>query len=577
MPDQFLGRRNVVDGIIQGTSKQKQLLQEEKVTHIARKFRLTVLTAVITVLMAPSVWAATYYVSPTGSNSSNGSQTSPWQTLSYACSRVTSSGDTIHVNSGSYTDNSTCALSLGVKIEGAGSSAVTINTSAGTYINASSSLPVANGSNEISGISVIGSGSNAGISSQARSNQKIHDCNFTNFGTAIDIRGKSPIYSNSCKTSAPYATATYCDDSAPLSIEPATTDWATGVEIYNNKLTNSKLYPCTIQGAKIHDNVIDNSATAKSAVGNTAKWWNAVQFYNNTIKMQSNGWSTIAIEVWLVEGDTKFYNNWTNGWYSILLNPNGPNTPYSWEIVNNTFASNVPQGTNPVGSALETCYHVKNVLIAGNYFTNTGTNNPYTKAIAIHGKGPSQNYTIRNNVIYNINGDAITINSNDTTGALFAGSNINIYNNVFDRMHGGTSQGVYMEDGAGTISGVKIKNNIFTGVAHGALIYPSGNNVTSVEFNNNIVTGGNYTYNYGTVTGLTNGGFTSVTNNYNLTPDIQATGNRPDPYYRAKSSTANMLDKGVNIGLPYSNGTPDIGAYEYMLDLTTPSQTAVMP
>lgn len=530
--------------------------------------RLIILAVLITAFMAPSVWAATYYVSPNGSNSGgNGSQAAPWQALSYACSKVTMPGDIVYINAGTYTDNFTCNLSVGVKIQGAGSSLVTINTSASPYINASSNLPVVDGNNEMSGISFVGSGSNTGIYSEARSNQKIYDSSFNKFGNAIDIHGKMPKYSNTCTSSLPTQSATYCDDSAPLSIEPGSTDWATGVEIFNNRLISAKLYPSTIKGALIHDNVIDNSATLQSAVGNTTYWWNGVQFYNNTLKMQTIAWSTIAIEVWMVEGDTKFYNNWTNGWFSILLNPNGPNVPYSWEIVNNTFASDLLPGvgSGAVGAALETCYHTQNVLIAGNYFANTGSNNTYTRAIGIHGKGPIKNLTIRNNTIYNMNGDGIAINSADSTGAPFAGSNINIYNNVFDGMHNGTSQGVYIEDGTGTINGVKIKNNIFMRAGHGALIYPSGHDVKNVEFTNNIVTGGNYTYDYGT------SGFSNVSSNYNVTPDLQATGNRSDTYYRAKSSTANMIDKGTNVGIPYSGTNPDIGVYEYLLQLSPPT------
>ncbi|HJV66418.1 MAG TPA: hypothetical protein VJ550_11835 [Geomonas sp.] len=525
-------------------------------------------------LTAPAAWATTWYVSPTGSNGGTGASSSPWQTLSYACSKAVS-GDTIVVNAGTYTDNTTCSLKTGVKILGAGSSQVTINTSASTYISATNSLPVVNGGNEIAGINFVGTGT--AINSGARSNQIIHDCSFSGFPTSINVYGKMYIYSNSCKTTAPTQTATYCDDYAPLSTEPGSTDWATGIQIYNNKFTNTKIYPNSIKSSTIHDNVFDNSGSLRSAVGNTSHWWNDVQFYNNTIKMQTNTWSTIAIEVWMVEGDTRFYNNWTNGWFSILLNPNGPNTPYSWEIVNNTFASNNPPGTNPVGQALETCYFTKNVLIAGNYFTNTGSNNPYNTAIGIHGKGFNQNFTIRNNVFYNIYGDAIAINSSDTTGAPFAGSNINISNNIFDTMHNGTSQGVYMQDGVGTINGVNIKNNIFTGVAHGALIYPSGNDVQNVVFNNNIVQGGNYTYNYGTASGVTNGGFTSVLSNYNLVPDYNATGTRPEPYYDAKSNAANFIDKGASVGLPYTGTAPDIGAFEYLLTPNPPSSIGVGP
>ncbi|MBJ6725368.1 glycoside hydrolase family protein [Geomesophilobacter sediminis] len=518
--------------------------------------------------MSPAAWAATYFVAPNGSNSAAGSASAPWQTLSYACGKAVS-GDTINVNAGSYTDNSTCTLKTGVKILGAGSSLVTINTTANPYIKATSSLPVVNGANEIAGIGFVGTGT--AILSGARSNQIFHDCAFNGFANAISVYGKMYIYSNACLTTAPTQTATYCDDSAPLSTEPAANEWATGIQIYNNTLINSKLYPNSIKSSSIHDNVIDNSTSLLSAVGNTSHWWNDVQFYNNTMKVATLAWHTVAIEVWMVEGDTKFYNNWTNGMYSILLNPNGPNLPYSWEIINNTFASDVPQGTGStaVGQALESCYFVENVLIAGNYFTNTTSTKGYDTAIGIHGKGYTKNVTIRNNVFYNIYGDAVAINTTDKTGAPFVGSNINIYNNVFDTMNNGSSQGIYMQNGVGTLDSVNIRNNIFKGVAHGALIYPGGAGISNIVFTNNNVANGAYTYNYGS------GGFTTVTNNYNFAAQFQGSGNRPDPYYRPGSATANIVGKGTKVGLPFSGTAPTLGAFDPSLELYAPSSISI--
>src|SRR5512139_3691040 len=106
--------------------------------------------------MTSAGWAATYFVDPSGSNTNgNGSQSAPWKSLSYACRKVFA-GNTIYVNPGNYTDNSTCSLATGVLILGAGSSLVTINTSANRYIKAVSNLPVINGGNEISGITFNG-------------------------------------------------------------------------------------------------------------------------------------------------------------------------------------------------------------------------------------------------------------------------------------------------------------------------------------------------------------------------------------------------------------------------------------
>ena len=504
----------------------------------------------------------TYYVSTTGNDSTgNGSYSTPWAKPSHACGAVSAgssaaNANTISILSGSYTDNSACTLALFVNIAGAGITSTTITTSANPYISGANAVPTVGGAPTISGIAFIGSGSNTGIYMRGRNNLKVHDSAFTNFGSVVDIAGKTPIWNSDCTDNAPTQSATYCDDIHDTSIEPDSTDWATGFEFYSNTITNGKIYPETIKNALIHDNTINNSTSLKSAVGNTAKWWSGVEFYNNTITMQTNAWSTIALEIWMVEDDSKFYNNTTNGWFSILLNPNGPKTPYSYEITNNTFASNVVPGigSSAISCALETGSYTENMLIAGNYFTNTGSNNTYSLGIAMWGNGINENFTIRNNVFYNINGDGITIHTDGTSGAPFAGSNINIYNNTFDTMHsGGTSQAVYIHtvSGAGTITTINMANNVIKNASHGMLA--DGGQLTSSTYRYNIMASASPT----SGTGIT------ASNNINGTPGITGSGSRPSPYYLIPNTSSNLYNAGVNVGLPFNSTAPDLGAYEY--------------
>lgn len=42
----------------------------------------------------------TYYIDPAGKNNNNGSVSSPWLSLAYACTKARVTGDTIHVNAG---------------------------------------------------------------------------------------------------------------------------------------------------------------------------------------------------------------------------------------------------------------------------------------------------------------------------------------------------------------------------------------------------------------------------------------------------------------------------------------------
>ena len=381
----------------------------------------------IGIFMATRAMATIYYVSTNGNDTTgNGSVATPWASLHKACSQVSAFGDTIHVNAGSYTDNTQCVLARGVNIAGDSYSTVSISTTANPYILASSSLPAVDGSNEISGIGFTGS--NMAIRSLGRNNQKIHDNAFTNFSTWLDIGGKTPVFNSSCVGGEP--TATYCAGRWTLTAMPGSTDWATGIEIYNNTVTNSRLAANTIQGALIHDNTIDNSAADRSAIGNTSYFWSGVQFYNNTIHMHQNAVSVIAVEVWEISNDTRFYNNASDGWWSLEKNPNGGSTPYSFEVYDNDFSSNITRGT--VNFALEISTYLTNVRISGNYFANTGGNNTWNVGILVAGNGTHNNIIISRNIFYNVVGRAVEIDSTQSVTPYANIDNIYFYNNVVD-------------------------------------------------------------------------------------------------------------------------------------------------
>ena len=79
-------------------------------------------------------------------------------------------------------------------------------------------------------------------------------------------------------------------------------------------------------------------------------------------------------------------------------------------------------------------FHIQNVLIYGNYFANTGANNTWNTGIGIWGYGLISNYTIRNNVFHNIDGDGIRIDSTDNEKQPCNIDYIYVYNNLFDTM-----------------------------------------------------------------------------------------------------------------------------------------------
>ncbi|MBI5549521.1 MAG: hypothetical protein HY901_37015, partial [Deltaproteobacteria bacterium] len=71
----------------------------------------------------------TRHLSPQGSDSADGSSTSPWASLSHACAQTTAPGEVICLAAGQYRDDGGCVLALGVSIRGAGPDSTTVFSS----------------------------------------------------------------------------------------------------------------------------------------------------------------------------------------------------------------------------------------------------------------------------------------------------------------------------------------------------------------------------------------------------------------------------------------------------------------
>ncbi len=546
------------------------------------KNRIIFLAIIISAfLLLPKIsQAATYYVDgDNGANNGtcgNGTGSDACATISYLTETrglAQNVGDIISVGAGAMTDNAVVVLELGVDIVGAGSGSVTINTTASPYIRAYSNPtgPTVNGSNDISGITFNGGGTSGNvIRSYGRNNQTIHDCVFNNFsGQGVEIHGKygrdgtGSYYYGGCTGGYTEPTGTYCGDIGHMeySVYPLSTDLATGIQIYNNTFTDCKLYPHTLDGALIHDNTWTMSGT-RSAVGNTSYWFKGVEFYNNTVTVNAIEWGTIALEWWMVYGNSKFYNNTTNGWFSIGVNPDmdgtgsGVHTPYAYQIYNNTFTSTLTGGGFP---ALELMAWLQGVNIYGNYFTHSGS--AYISYIAIWGRGIIKNFYIHNNVFYRDSGGPyIEVSSGyDNTDI----DNIYIYNNVFDPGSDAGRWGILIHPVAGSANNVIAKNNIFNGNNGGMMAY-TGTTGNILQYNDC----------YAPDSGNCAGGAGTITSSNNITgaPQWAGSGLRPSAYYQPTAG-GNLIDAGVNVGLSYSGSAPDLGAYEYTggSDTTPPS------
>ncbi len=533
-----------------------------------KKSRIAIYFIICCFILPLSVSAATYYVAANGNDSGSGSQSSPWRTLSRACSTAGSFGDRIIVNAGNYTDNGQCVLARGVSIQGAGASQVTINTSASPYIIAANNVPVVDGSNEISGIKFEG-GDRTGMAilSRGRSNQKFHDCVFANFtGNGVAIYGKygwtdnnGGFWRDDC-TSGTRETCSWAYNNPLYSVDPASTDWATGVLVYNNLFNDCKLFPNVLSGAKIYGNTFNNDGTyggKRSAIGHTAFWYKSVEIHDNIIRVGNQGWSVIGIEMWEIKDSSKFYNNTTDSWFSLRGSTHGLSSGHSlnYEIYNNRFIA--AYGPTTPCPAIEIMSDIQGAQVYGNYFSGSA----WESGIAIWGatsganKSTSdilENIVVRNNVFDRLTGSGslggVHLDANFSVTVV---RNIDIYNNVFD----GNKQGVNMGKESGRLETVNIKNNIFMNQTDKAIV-TNGSGMGPI----------NVSYNFNSGNNLWLGdwaGAISQSNTINASPNLQKSGSRPDPYYLASGASANVVDAGTSVGLSYAGARPDIGAYEY--------------
>lgn len=513
----------------------------------------------IFLLLPYSADAANRYVRTDGLNTSScglTDDTAACATLSYmvnTSSHKPVSGDTVYVRAGTYTDNSQVVLGRGISISGAGSATTIINTT-GTYISARTSVPVADGSNEIFGIKFIG----GGILSTGRSNQKIHDCVFQS--SSVSIYGKYGYddsgggFSKATCTGGD-AAGSSCENDFTLSVPPSSNDWAVNCQIHNNTITGGKIFPGALKQSRIHHNTITNSGS--STIGNTAYWINEVEIDHNNLTAGSATLSIIGIEIWHISNWCKFHDNTSDSWFSLGVNTRGNDPGYDWSYES---YNNIIVGSNGGGivEAMEVMTLINDIWIHNNYFSGAA----FARGIAIwtgycpNGAGVISNIRIDHNVFYNLPAFGVYIMPSCSADNFH---DINIYNNVFDTMATAIDLDI---KGHGVASNLNIKNNIMLNLTtRGVGISDSvgGGTVTS-----NINVDYNFYHNVSTwlwqsPTGqITDGG-----HNNNVSPGVTGSGNRPDPYYRPSSAGSNLVNAGIIVGLPYSGSAPDIGAFEF--------------
>jgi uncharacterized repeat protein (TIGR02059 family) len=526
----------------------------------------------IMLLLSSSVAGTTYYIDLSGKDANNGSSTSPWKSLAYACSKVSTAGDIIHVNAGTYTETAQSVLAVGVSIEGVGVTSVIQSSVGGSSFTISlySSKEGTIGNQHITNIKMDGNALTAygAIKIDRLSNVEIYNCTFIDFnyygvGFDGDGTGNQP---------SVYPTGNKFHDNIVTN--------CSGYFPAGDRVNGEGKYEVGVNGQDgmlIYNNTLDQTSRPAGSNGYCIK---GVAGYNKNIKIYNNSMNKapfdnltwdFAIELWNNMGGIEIYDNTITGSidfsgpyglakgstsYSVWVH-NNLIGPIALSIYERTAGIILEQGTE--GVIIEK-NHIKNVCsgIIFNVYAEDGYPH-YVKNISI-------SYNILQNIGIADGGPSFWgwgIWYETTTG--FIGDDINIWNNTIIAHVGSlmTVSGIELPI-IGTSTNVSIRNNIIQGFNHEPICAGggSGQTLSTLSLENNIFynNGNNNLPRYSGITPSNN----TTQNNIISNPLFIS----PSDFHLQAGSPA--IGKGLKITdvtTDYDGNTlkdpPSIGAYEF--------------
>ena len=523
------------------------------------------LIILLLLLLSTTIGATNYYIDPSGSDSNSGSSSSPWKTLSYACSKATTSGDIIHVNAGTYAENMQCSLAVGVSIVGEGdASLITTNYNGGYHhgtiaLLSATGTPV-DGNQSVSYIKIDG-GNNAGttgICIQFRNNVTVHHCTLVNFAGS----------------DAYYAIYNFSNQNNYLT--PPTTH-ATGNAVYNCTFNNCNVYTQGLSGYQFYNNTFNNSVNIELL---SSDWMKGFIIHDNvfTKANETVGWHFWG-ELYHWSDNSEIYNNIFNGSASLdLSDVRKGNGTWGLKVYNNQFLlsavgpDNLNHNLHPLN--FEGWGALQYIYVYNNHFKNTPT------AISVGGSNAANcvypdgthwaldhiyiYYNIFENVGCTNNTTAATIWFFDYAASGYSYNhswdNVFVCNNVFSSTASPNqnAEGIYLSHRT-TATNFHIDNNIIIGYPSVAIKFQYGSNFNTISLQKNLF------YNNGSNTIAYGSTPTNKTEN-NLSPANPLFVSSSDFHLQAGSPA---IGKGIAItGLTtdYAGNAvknpPSIGAFE---------------
>ena len=520
----------------------------------------------------------TYYISTSGTDGSGhtGLSNDKWRTLAYACSRVTTSGDVIHIDAGTYTETAECILSPGVSIEGAGvtswiKSHYVYHRDADTSPHAAISLISSSntdGNQHLSNFKLDGDNETSmiGITVWRRNNVIITNMTIVDFheqGVSIEsFTDPMTMGTRATGCEFSYNIVTNCGDIADV-------PWTGGGELQ-------------IGGThelSIHHNIFTSNTRTIGHCGDLIQchpFHEGTKIYNNKFyKRDHEGgeWNFI-IEAWNTSGGFEIYDNEFWGAHCAIDmgakhdlgvgNVKG-DYAYSYYVHNNLFTS--ASGNNPVQvvDGFNSCIDIEGEVNTDIWiFYNHVLNLP---VFIVSDNGGGYTYTVGNifvcyNILQNMgwSGDVYQEFNTFHNEAGSTLTNVFWYNNDQIGKTGTHATGLKIYNESGTITNFNIKNNIFeNNQNNGFFAVENSATFTGLYVNYNIIPSANNS----SVTPVISGSIGTHDYTNNIT-------NALPPFNDAVNGdftlTAQRSGTDVSLTLDYGGNlvtTPTIGAWEY--------------
>ena len=498
------------------------------------------LTLMLTLVAFVAVNATDYHVSPEGNDGNNGSESNPWLTLSHATGQVTSVGDIIHLAAGTYDINSTCNVSPGVSIIGAGIDVTILNGNTGKPIRLKS--PAGEGDHcagtidysnitsgegqEIAHFTMNNPGNTAGefIEIEWRKNVHLHHLKLNraeNKGISLIVNTANIEISNVCVYE--------CGHEATHSLGGITSQgYADNIHIHDCFVSNyergygikffglwGSYADCDNKYDAIVKNVLIENTTVRGK--HIAQWGGgtpnfAVEFVNMTLQEAEIRNCDFDQAISAVPGQHVL------GDYSIWVH-NNRLAPKTWVIE----------------------AHADNAIYSNNFIDMSNYEYGGANAFTYYADEDVNNVKIHHNIIYGEVGALYHSKYNDKGRTI---QNLEFVNNSVY-----ANGGSYDLFNLGSTNSADIRNNVIdcSGRQKPDL---SGGQTISGTISNNILQNVNMTGISGT-----------IENNKFESPQWTGSGDMPSPYF-VPSSGGNLEDTGVDLGYAFHGTTPDIGAYE---------------